>query len=703
MGRIERLLCVSLFLATLLTVSSCGGPEASAYGVVDLKDSPVLPESLAVYIPVPVTARPQVASYTLPVDLSRVAGLDRRSLPPEVLSGLAENGFAVKEGGRYEYMFQLYREKPGCPFVTVDAVCQAFLGMCAGIRMELERGELRREMEALVSSFVEAAKGIYGRARGPVREAARTVLGFAGVAAGLLGLEAGLPPEVASAVEEELALVEGASESRASPVLGLREDYRVFQPHGYYRREPELAEFYRAVTWLGRWVVFPAGMDGWGSPADRLEAARRTAVLVGALHMGTAEEEPSLLLWDHLYQVTRFLSCSTVGLDVAAVSRAMEEVLGERFPLSRLEDDTLLERLAETLERDAEKGVGLERGPWDATGPGFRLLETFTEPGAAVFGELAPGDVPGREKPRGLDLPASLGSDRALQLLDDFYGEAGLPGYREKVRELRSRSSSIEPARARANLVWSVFRNCLSLLRPPGEGYPAFMRSDAWRDRDLYLFLASWVDGVSRDREWKEVVGGLASDGGTGAGGGNAPGKGYVEPRPEVYALLAADADMLRRGLAERGLLSEDSARKLDSFYRLAMGLKSMAEKELTNQPLSAEEYSALEDFGDSLLELLAVPAGEGGGYIVPDPSAIVEVYRDEEEGTALRLAVGRPTIYYVIAPVEGRPTLTVGAGYSFYELWGAGEAVPTPEEWRLTVGSGQVPEASAWTHSFLK
>lgn len=703
MGRVMRFLCMALLLAALLPASSCGGPEGSPYGVIDLRGSSVLPESLAVYIPVPVTAKPQVASYTIPTDLSRVAGLDKRSLAPGVLSGLAENGFAVAEGGSYEHVFQLYLEKRGSTFVTVDALCQTFLGMCAGIRRELEKGELRRELEALVSSLVGAAKGVFGQARGEVREAARVVLGFASVAAGLLGMETGLPPEVGSAVEEEVALVKRASESRMSPVLGMREDYRVYRPRGYYRQDPDLAEFYRAVTWLGRWVVFPVGVESGESTGGRREAARRTALLVGALHAGTAEEEPPLLLWDHLYQVTRFLSSTTLGLNVATVSRAMEEVLGERFHLSRLEDEALLDRLAERLERDAERGSSAEGGLWDIGNPGFRFLETFAEPGAGVFRELASGGVPEREKPRGLDLPASLGSDRALQVLEDFYGETGLPGYREKVRELRSGSSSIEPARARANLAWSMFKNCVSLLRTPGEGYPTFMRSDAWKDRDLYLFLASWVDNVSRDREWKEVAEGLGPDGVGDAVGGDAPIKGYVEPRPEVYALLAADADMLRRGLAERGLLSEESAKKLDSFYRLAIGLRSMAEKELTNQALGPEEYRTLANFGDVLFELISISAEEGNGYLVPSPSAIVEVYRDEEEGTVLQLAVGKPTVYYVIAPVEGRPTLTVGAGYSFYELWNAGDAVPSAEEWRLMLESGQTPEASAWTSSFLR
>ncbi|MDI7251631.1 MAG: DUF3160 domain-containing protein [Actinomycetota bacterium] len=684
-------------------VLSCGGSVESPYGVIDLEGSPILPENLAVYVPVPVNARAQVAPYVVPPDLSGVAGLDRRSLAPGVLSGLKEKGFAVVAGGEYDYVFQPYMENPGAKFVTVDAVYQAFLGMCMGIRWELERVALRRELESLVVSLLEVLEGMYDAARGAVRRAAGKALGFMGVAAALLGLDPRLPPEVGSLVEEEVTLVEEASEARISPLFGRREDYRVYEPQGLYARYPDLARFHRAVDWLGRWEVFPAGGEGGAALEERREAARITALLVGALHTGKVDNKSLLVLWDHLYQVTRFLSCRTVSLNAVSAGRVLSEVLGKRFPLSRLEDEALVDRLAEALEREAG-GPGDEKdGLWGAWGSGFRFLEACFEPGTGVFLELGSENVPERKRPRSLDLPAALGSDRALQLLDGFYGEASLPGYKEKVRELRGETSSIEPAWTRACLAWSLLKNAVSLLRPPREGYPAFMQSDPWKDRDLYLFLASWVDGISRDRAWKEMEGDVVPGRGGVAGSGGVTGKGYVEPRPEAYALLAADADLLRRGLEERGLLGEEMARKLDSFYRLSMGLKSMAEKELLNQPLSPEEYQLLADFGELLLELVSMPAEEGNGYLVPDPSTVLEVYRDQEEGTVLQMALGKPAIYYVIAPVEGRPTLTVGAGYSLYELVDTLDTAPTPEEWRLMVESGQVPEASAWTSSFMR
>lgn len=707
-GRLARFLPAVLLVGLILAGPSCGCGSSSAQGEIDLSGTPALPDRLAVYFPVPVNAKKQASGYGLPLDLSGVAGLDMRSLPAGVATGLRENGFALAEQDEYEHAWEIYSQVPGARFVSVDVLYQAFLGMCMGIRWDLERGAMRRDLESMLSSMSEKLRGMYESSRGSVREAAAKALGFVAVAGGLLGLEFGLPPEVCPRVEEEVRLVEEASEHRSSPLLGRVEDYRAYQPRGYYLGDPDLARFYRAVTWLGRWTLFSSPGEGGASPEMRREGARMTALLVGALHSGDTGGVPPLVMWDHIYQVTRFLSCGTVSLDALTAARVVREVVGERFPLSRLEDDSLVDRLVEGLDEEVRHHRGEGEDTWeaglDAVDHGFRLLETGLEPGRGVFRELSSsGGVVERERPRGLDLPAALGSKRALQLLEAFYRETGLPGFGEKMRELRGRATYIDPEWARASLTWSMLNNALSLLRSPGEGYPGFMRVDAWKDRDLRLFLASWVDTCVRDRTWTPLEEDSGLEGVPGGGSSRGPEKGYVEPRPEAFALLAADADMLRRGLEERGLLGEETSRKLDSFRSLCLGLKAAAEKELLDQPLGLEEYQLIGGLGDMLQGLVSVTDEAGGGRMVPDPYAVLEIFRDTEEGKAVQLALGRPLLYYVVAPVEGRLTLTVGAGYSLYELAGTTDSAPTAEVWRMMVDSGTEPESPAWTSSFLR
>jgi hypothetical protein len=302
-----------------------------------------------------------------------------------------------------------------------------------------------------------------------------------------------------------------------------------------------------------------------------------------------------------------------------------------------------------------------------------------------------------------LDIPAAFGSDRALQLLDGFYGDTQYEGYSENMEELRREYGDINPAMARSNIYWGWLDAMAAMLNPCGEGYPAFMRGEAWQDRCLYAYLGSWAElrhdtilyaKQSYTTLEAEPLPPALSD------------KGFVEPCPEAFASLAATADMLKRGLQEKGLAGEAILERLDALYTLLVDLKGMAEKELRNEPLSEEEYGIISGIGDTLEYLSTFPPEMEEELASETDSAmalVADVHTDPNYGEVLEVAVGRPAVYYVIAPVEGVPTLTVGAGLSYYEFVNPSSERLTDEAWQGMVESGDIPPAPAWTHSFLR
>ena len=227
------------------------------------------------------------------------------------------------------------------------------------------------------------------------------------------------------------------------------------------------------------------------------------------------------------------------------------------------------------------------------------------------------------------------------------------------------------------------------------------MRSPAWQDRGLYAFLGAWAEMCRDDIPSCPVVVGAEQPQVQ-----SGEQTGYVEPCPEAFARLAAVTDMLKRGLEDRGLAGATVQERLGALYELLLGLRTMAEKELRGEILSAEENAVIAGIGDTLQYLATLPGVEeeeghfGAGAAL---ASATTVYTDTNYNETLQMAVGKPLTLYVIAPVGGRPALTTGAAYSYFEFVRPADDIITDAAWLEMLGSGQLPERPAWSSSFLR
>ncbi len=690
----------AVLVSLLILPAGCGG-GGEKITEIELGNL-TLQDSFALYYPVTASTTPRVPAYTVSLNLSDVGGASTAGLPAEVVRALGTQGFAAVMGGSGT-IYDVYSGAAGPKFVTVDAIMNAFDGLRANTLGIVENDYLAGDLDGLVLALYDTVQRMFEGSEGTVREAVLIDLAYLGVAARLLGNEVAVPPEAEGMVGEELALIAGGDGSSPSPVFGYTQDYSLYAPSGRYPGDGGMDGYYRAMTWLSGKGFYPSPSTTPGGIVAGRDMTRQALLLVGALHMTEVNGGPALTAWDRIYQSTSFLDACAADLDVYTYTGLARELLGDSFPLSRLGDDALIDEfivraLAERAPRISSlSGEEVEVAESDAS---FRLFGRRDFPEDFIFEQTVSPEVTERFMPRGLDMPAALGSDRALEILDQFYGEKSYEGYAESMESLRKLFKSVDPTQKHSDLYW-VCLDVLSLqLKPYGEGYPAFMKAPAWRDRNLYSFLGSWTDArhASPSRSLEGSTGQPEAQAGAEAG--------YVEPCPEAFARLAAGVDMLRRGLEERGLASPTLRERLDGMYGLAMGLKAMAEKELRAEALSADEYAVIANIGATLRYLAAVPVGgEGEGSPGTDNSLpqVETVYEDANYGEALQVAVARPVIYYVIAPVDGIPTLTVGAGYSYFEFVKAANGTLTDGTWREAVEAGQLPERPAWSASFLQ
>ncbi|HKM25219.1 MAG TPA: DUF3160 domain-containing protein, partial [Corynebacterium sp.] len=251
----------------------------------------------------------------------------------------------------------------------------------------------------------------------------------------------------------------------------------------------------------------------------------------------------------------------------------------------------------------------------EETTKGFRFMGQRFVPDAYIFRELIYRNVGTLEEPRmlpkGLDVLAAMGSERAYTLLDEM-GETQYANYPEQMEKMRTWTAGLTTEEWTETLYTTWLYTFYPLLDVPGEGYPQFMQSDAWLDKQLNTSLGSWAE-LKHDTILyaKQVYAEM------GAGGSGmpqpVPAQGYVEPVPQFFARLEALTSMTLEGLSSRGLLSPQDNDSLVRLEQLAVAFRVMAEKELRGEPLTDEEFNLIRFYGGELEHLTMASADTEG------------------------------------------------------------------------------------------
>jgi uncharacterized protein DUF3160 len=303
-----------------------------------------------------------------------------------------------------------------------------------------------------------------------------------------------------------------------------------------------------------------------------------------------------------------------------------------------------------------------------------------------------------RTVPSALDLAAAFGSDFAHGVLEEA-GETAYANYESQLQALREVVASRPPED------WgsTVYDAWLSAIEPMfvsrGEAYPDFMRSDAWAAKAHQSGLGSYAE-LKHDTilYTKQAV----AEGGDGA---DIPERrNWVEPEPVAFARLAALADLTRRGLDERKLLTEESTGLLADATELFQFLETVAEDELAGAPISEEDNQRLTDFGGELESFFWRTSDETPeGFSEADlDAAIVADIASGAKGV-LEVGTGRIDRIYVLVPDDsGAFQVAVGGVYSYYEFTNPPGERLADEEWRAELDAGEAPERPTWEAAFL-
>lgn len=640
-------------------------------------------------------ALPDIA---IPVDLAGVS--TPVLLSPEQRAAIGRQGFVISPNDAREF-YELYERNrydfvPS--FVTSDSLLHGYHVAFDAVLRQSEQSSFAPILVQLDHAMLAQSVAYYEQLGGtPWAEAARRNAAYFAVPVALLEPDWPVPPALADLVAPELAAVRAHAATLPSPIFPddqRGEDYTQYTPRGHYTKTEELTRYFQAMMWHGR-RSFSAAKGSSGGDGQTM-VRRQEVLMIAALSQAKAGTASALDLWRSIYEPTSFFVGQTDGLTPVAAIPALEQIYGQTSDVKQLADDAKLAQFDAAIEDlRVEVIQDIVTGDAPATVPGMRFMGARLVPDAAIFSQLVAPKVPKRLAPKALDVFAAIGSERALTHLTSE-GDTAIAGYSANMGALRDQFAHLPQDTWSSSVYWGWLDTLRPLIAPVPQGYPAFMRSDAWLDKQLQTALGSWTELKHDTLLYAKQIA-------VEAGFDRPPPepelpRGYVEPSPLVYARVAALSEMTKRGLEQRGLLTESGAGVLDATIGLAQRLQRLAEKELRGESLSADDALFIHRYGIELEKLTkaaeydTTPAAAGTGE--PPQAQLVADIATTPDGI-VHVGSGRIFHIFVAVPVDGTIIVMRGGVYSFYEFTEAERL--SDETWRARLDAGQAPPRPAW------
>ncbi len=338
---------------------------------------------------------------------------------------------------------------------------------------------------------------------------------------------------------------------------------------------------------------------------------------------------------------------------------------------------------------------------WNDDYEEFRNNRPFTWVKTDVAACPPPAKREVRGFPRGLDLMALLGSQRAWDILESS-GDTRYSDYEKKFFELKDNIDTFREEDWLKNLYMNWLYVLKSLHSEVSEGYPTFMQTTAWQDKQLNTTLASWAQLRHDTILYVKQSYTMAERGGM----FRPPVVGYVEPVPEFYSRLLNLTNITLAGfekLVPPGILEDLRIESgLKRFAEVLERLLDITKKELANKLLEDKDYDFIENFGAISASLIGTIAG---GDINPDSLKSVMIADVHTEGNTEKvLEEGTGFIKTAIIAYklpQGHIVLGVGPVFSYYEFKQPLSERLSDEAWREILESGEAPEEPEWIGNF--
>ncbi|MBI3822097.1 MAG: DUF3160 domain-containing protein [Planctomycetes bacterium] len=490
-------------------------------------------------------------------------------------------------------------------------------------------------------------------------------------------------------------------------------DFSQFKVRGHYEKSQTLAQYFRAMMWLGRTDLRVAGYGG------NTSAREMGASLV--LH-DLLQRSKKFQDWQNFDNTIQTFVGKTDSMTFAQLGDVLKEAKFQT-PAQVKNVDDLVNLQKAVLASNA--GVQEIRG--DIFQSGEPLPRSFTFLGQkfvvdswalnkVVYDDILWDNRPVRRKiPSGLDVSfAVFGNNQVVpQIVDRINNRDGNPlrdgmPYQHNLAAVRNVIDRLPETYWDENLYTQWLGSLRELSKPTTDvKNPQVMQTKAWAMKSLNTTMASWTqlrhDTILYAKQSYASVSCFYP-------------AGYVEPLPAFWGRMEKMAGMTGKMLGtipypESMKYQKDRQAEFCKHFATTMGtLKAIAEKELAQKELNAEETKFLG-------QLVEVSFGCGGppmyyGWyprlyygdrddLTRWDALVADVHTDPMSGV-LHQGVGNVDLM-VIAVDNGKDRmLYLGPTMSHYEFEVAGANRKSDSEWRADLKAGKTPPRPEWTRDYL-
>jgi len=705
------------------------------------------------YEPIDVKVEPKVAPYPLPLSDADVQnwGDVMAKVGSALDSGekLLANGFVTTSWGMSDDVVAAYESVKNMEvpvFVTTDSVLHLYHIQFDETLREIEQKEFYPDLTEFSRVFQAESLSRYDATGGTEREAWKKGLAYFTVGLKLLDPDVEIPSAVRGPVKQELANIEAHEGFKPSAIFTYREDYSQYVPRGHYTRSEELKRYFKAMMWYGRITMLIKGHQDYGpqahqpalvSPEEAQAQTMLGCAIAGLLGELQVDGRLASKVWERMYAVTAYYVGLADDLTPQEYRKALRTVFGQSFKpediagedafaelklaLAKLRPPAIYSGTGESvINLDIEKGHKPTPEQLDrllGKTQGFRIMGQRYVPDSYMLGQMVapavgdggrsgafttvmiPDHGPVRGFPRGLDVMAILGSDRALEILEDL-GDTDNEKYDKQMEKLRKEFGEIPRTDWNRNLYWSWLYALSGLIEPTaGDGWPTFMTTEAWLDKQLNAALGSWSslrhDTILYAKQSYTPT--FTRESAEPRPPRPKPVVGYVEPAPEFYARLVALTDMTVEGLGAMEVLDDHAMGRLKSLGGILARLQALSEKELGDEELTEDDYGFIRNFGESLNAVVTGADADG-----QKTTLIADVHTDQNTRRVLEEGTGYLRLLLVAYKLpQGHVLIGAGPVFSYYEFKHPMNDRLTDEKWRELLQSDARPGLPEWTRSF--